>query len=158
MVGERLELDTRVFKTIADDCELMEPVLGIAPMEAASSIRWTSSSRRFWAEYGMRNLRDQRRVSYAGSEADSPGFNFHGALVGAKPHEGGNWSTDPHLGLEKLGDTFYDEHLNSRNAFSGRRIPEMGRALAVGTTTVWKVTGPAESGDLSGSSCGRTSC
>jgi len=35
------------------------------------------------------------------------------------------------------GDKYYYEHLNSLNPFTGQRIPEIGRAVSVGFTTIW---------------------
>lgn len=136
-VGDRLEIRSQVHKTMADDRELMQPVLGIAPMEIDSTCRWNSSSGRYWAEYRMRNVWDQRRVSFSRMETPSPGFTIHGARLGAKLLRGTGADMDLHLGLENLGDKFYYEHLNSMNPFTRQRIPEMGRALVVALVSTW---------------------
>ena len=124
-------------KTLADDRELMQPVLGIAPMEVDSTLRWNSSSGRFWGEYRMRNVWDQRRVSAARMETSSPGFTIHGAKFGAKLWRSAGSDMDLHLGLENLGDKLYYEHLNSLNPFTRQRIPEMGRSFVVALVTTW---------------------
>ena len=136
-VGERLEVRSRVHKTLADDRELMQPVLGIAPMEVDSTLRWNSSSGRFWGQYRMRNVWDQRRVSAARMETPSPGFTLHGARFGAKLWRGADSDMDLYLGLENLGDRLYYEHLNSLNPFTRQRIPEMGRSFVVALVTTW---------------------
>lgn len=130
---DRLELRVQASQTIADDRELREPVLGIAPLEVASSVRFLSRSRRFWAEYGLRNVWDQRRVSATRFETPSPGFTLHGARLGAEL--GSAWTL--HAGIENLGDKFYYEHLNSLNPFTRQRVPEMGRAVAFGLSARW---------------------
>ena len=136
-VGERVEFRSRVHKTLADDRELMQPVLGIAPMEVDSTLRWNSSSGRFWGQYRIRNVWDQRRVSAARIETSSPGFTIHGTRFGAKLWAGAGSEMDLHLGLENLGDKLYYEHLNSLNPFTRQRIPEMGRSFVVALVTTW---------------------
>ena len=136
-VGERLAIRMQAYKTMADDREFMQPVLGIAPMEVDSTLRWKSSSGRFWAEYEMRNVWDQRRVSIVRLETPSPGFTIHGTRFGAELWRGGSSAMQLHVGLENAGDKYYYEHLNSLNPFIRQRIPEMGRALVVGLATTW---------------------
>jgi len=131
--GARLEVSVQASKTVADDRELLEPVQGIAPLEMASAIRYRTRSSRFWAEYGMRNVRDQRRVSATRLETPSPGFTLHGARCGADLWTGATL----HVGMENIGDKYYYEHLNSLNPFTGQRVPEMGRTLTLGFSTVW---------------------
>ena len=131
--ADRFEFRVQASKTIADDRELMEPVLGIAPMEIDSAVRFVAPGRRLWAEYGMRNVWDQRRVSAVRLETASPGFTLHGFRFGADLWDGAAL----HLGIENAGDKYYSEHLNSLNPFTRQRIPEMGRAVTVGFTTTW---------------------
>ncbi len=130
---DRLEFRVQASKTIADDRELVQPVLGIAPMEIDSAVRFVAPGQRVWAEYGMRNVWDQRRVSAARLETPSPGFTLHGMRFGADLWDG----TTLHLAIENAGDKYYYEHLNSLNPFTRQRIPEMGRAVTVGFTTTW---------------------
>ena len=131
--ADRLEFRVQASKTIADDRELMQPVLGIAPMEIDSAVRFVAPGRCVWAEYGMRNVWDQRRVSAARLETPSPGFTLHGMRFGADLWDGATL----HVGIENAGDKHYYEHLNSLNPFTRQRIPEMGRAMTVGFTTTW---------------------
>ena len=129
----RLEASVQASKTMADDRELLQPVLGIAPLEVDSAIRFRSPSGRFWVEYGMRSVWDQRRVSAARLETPSPGFTVHGARFGADLWQGSTL----HVGIENIGDKYYYEHLNSLNPFTRQRVPEMGRTLALGFSTQW---------------------
>ena len=135
-VGKRLEVRFQASKTIADDRELMQPVLGIPPLEVDSAIRYGNSTGRYWAEYGMRNVWNQRRVSAARLETASPGFTIHRLRFGTILWERAT-AVLVHVGIENLGDKYYYEHLNSLNPFTQRRIPEVGRALLVGPTTSW---------------------
>ena len=132
-ISERLELRLQGSKTLADDRGLMEPALGIPPMEIDSSIRFLSPSRRCWAEYGMRNVWDQRRVSTTRLETPSPGFTLHRLRLGIDLWKGSTLQ----LAVENAGNKYYYEHLNSLNPFMRRRIPELGRAATVGFSTVW---------------------
>ena len=131
--SDRIEIRVQASKTIADDRELMQPVLGIAPMEIDSVVRFVAPGRRVWAEYGMRNVWDQRRVSAARLETPSPGYSLHSLRFGADLWEGATLQ----CGIENAGDKYYYEHLNSLNPFTRQRIPEMGRAVTVGFTTTW---------------------
>ncbi len=127
------EFRVRAFKTIADDRQLEEPVLGIAPLELDSTVRIVQPGRRWWAAYGLRNVWDQRRVSAARLETPSPGFTLHSIRLGANLWSGATL----HFGVENLGDRYYYEHLNSLNPFTRQRIPEMGRAVTLAFTSEW---------------------
>ena len=131
--GDWLELRVQASKTIADDRELMEPVLGVPPLEVDSVARFVSPGRLVWIEYGMRNVWSQRRVSAARLETPSPGFTLHRLRCGVDLWAG----SVLHLGLENLGDKHYYEHLTSPNPFTRQRVPEMGRAVTLAFTTVW---------------------
>ena len=133
-VGDSLEIRSQASKTMADDRELMQPVLGIPPLEVDSSIRYVAPSGRFWTQYGMRNVWAQRRVSAARLETPSPGFSLHRIRVG---FELWNDGAVLHLGIENLADRHYYEHLNSLDPFTGRRVPEMGRTFVTGLVVAW---------------------
>lgn len=133
-VGKALEIRSQLSKTVADDRELHEPMLGIPPAEVDSAVRYLAGSGVFWVEYGVRSAWSQRRVSRTRMETPSPGFTLHGLRLGAKLWREG---TVLHLGVENLGDKHYFEHLNSLNPFTRQRIPEMGRVLVVGLSTTW---------------------
>lgn len=132
-VADRVELRVQAAKTIADDRELMQPVLGIPPLEVSSTIRFLTRDRRFYGQYGMRNVWDQRRVSGARLETPSPGFTLHGFRFGANLWTGATM----YLGLENAGNRHYYEHLNSLNPFTRQRVPEPGRAVTLGFSTTW---------------------
>ena len=131
--ADRFEFHVQASKTIADDRELMQPVLGIAPMEVDSALRFVAPGRRVWAEYNVRAVWDQRRVSTARMETPSPGFTLHGFRIAADLWDGATL----HFGIENAWDKFYYEHVNSLNPFTRQRIPEMGQAVTVGFTTTW---------------------
>ena len=127
-------------KTIADDIQedtppigRNEPVLGVPPFEMSSALRIHEPTGRFWAEYEMRNVWDQRRVAASRLETPSPGFTVHGIRFGAElPYR-----FTLHLGLENLGDKRYFEHINALNPFTRTRIPEPGRNAYIALTKTW---------------------
>ncbi len=133
VVSKNVELRLRSSKTLADDRTLLEPVLGIGPIEMDGGLRFLTPSRRLWAEYTFRSAWDQRRVAAARFETPSPGFTVHAVRAGMDLWSGATL----HVGVENLGDKRYFEHLNSLNPFTRQRIPEMGRAMTVGFSTTW---------------------
>lgn len=126
--GGMLELRFQGAKTIADDNALGEPAPGIAPLELDSGLRFMPPSGRFWADYSLRSVLDQRRVSAARLETPSPGFSTHDVRFGARLTR----RIDLRFGIENLGGKHYFEHLNALNPFTGQRIPEPGRAFYAG--------------------------
>ena len=132
-ITDRLQVKVQASKILADDRELSEPVLGIAPLELDASVRYVAPSRRAWVEFGSRNVWEQRRVSAARLETPSPGFTLHRFRVGVELRRGASW----YASATNLGDTFYSEHLNSLNPFTRQRVPEMGRALTTGLAVSW---------------------
>lgn len=127
-------------KVIADDIEenvaligRNEPVLGVPPFEMSSALRIHEPSGRFWAEYEMRNVWDQRRVAVSRLETPSPGFTVHGVRFGAELPA----RFTLHLGVENLGDKYYFEHINALNPFTRTRIPEPGRNAYAALTKTW---------------------
>ena len=126
-VTDRLQVKLHASKILADDRELSEPVLGIPPFELDASVRYVAPKRRWWAEFGTRNVGEQRRVSAARLETQSPGFALQRFRVGVDLWQGASW----HAGATNIGDKYYSEHLNSLNPFTRERVPEMGRALTM---------------------------
>ncbi len=127
-------------KVIADDLEQStppigrnEPVLGVPPLEMSTAMRIHDPGGRFWAEYRVRNVWDQRRVAASRLETGSPGFSLHGLRFGAELP--GRLTL--HIGVENLGDKLYFEHINSLNPFTRTRIPEQGRNLYGALTKAW---------------------
>ncbi len=133
-VGDGFEIRSQASKTMADDRELAEPVLGIPPLEVDSAVRYVRPSGRFWLEYGMRNVAAQNRIAATRLETASPGFTLHGIRAGIELWDG---ASVLHFGIENLGDKHYYEHLNSLNPFTRQRIPELGRAAVLGLTVTW---------------------
>jgi iron complex outermembrane receptor protein len=125
-------LELRVYgsKTIADDIQedvpavgLNEPLIGIPPYEIRSTLRATEPRGRFWGEFTVRNVWDQRRVAASRFEQPSPGFSTFdlrfGSILPAR--------FQLYFGLSNFSDKHYFEHVNSLNPFTRQRIPEPGR-------------------------------
>ena len=124
---------SRAAKVIADDRELNEPVLGIAPFELYSSVRILEPSGRFWSEYSVRNVWDQQRVSTRRLETPSPGFTTHDLRFGAEVHK----KITLHFGLENPWRQTLFRAPELANPFTRQRIPEPGRAVYLSLTTNW---------------------
>ncbi len=135
-----LEFGTQGTYRLADDIEqslaaigINEPVLGIAPFEVRSRLRYTGDSAPFFGEVEMRNVGPQERVAASRMEAPSPGFTTFSLRGGVQLPK----RLSLEAGIENLGDKFYFEHLNSLNPFTRERIPELGRIVFVGVTKHW---------------------
>lgn len=90
-------------------------------------------SRRFWTDYSMRNVFDQKRVSEARLGTPSPGFSTHDIRFGTRLTQ----RIDFHIGIENIGDKRYFEHINALNPFTTQRIPEQGRSFYAGLIVKW---------------------
>ena len=112
----------------AEDEELDEPVLGIAPFHGLWRLRYTTAGQGFWGELGVRFADRQDRVAVSRFEQETPGWAVVDLAVGV--HLADRWRL--RLAVENLTDHAYREHLNAPNPFTGARILEMGRDVKIG--------------------------
>jgi len=141
-----------------DDRTLNEPALGVSPTRADLSLRWgaeggasgtaqgsapgtTSSTPRGTGfvnrirpsslELGFRAVASQDRISETRGEVVTPGYTSLD-LSGAIPVSS---QVRLRIGVTNLLDREVVNHLNARDPFSGRTIPEPGRVVSLRLTT-----------------------
>jgi iron complex outermembrane receptor protein len=111
----------------AEDDLLSEPVLGIAPPRGTVGIRYQLPSRSFHGEATLHLVSDvgMNRVSLTRGETPTPGYATGDIRFGWQASE----QVLVRFGVENVGDKFYVDHLNAKNPFTGRQIPEAGRVF-----------------------------
>ncbi|CAM2011002.1 TonB-dependent receptor domain-containing protein [Acanthopleuribacter pedis] len=109
-----------------------EAAVGIAPLRWVNSLRWNADASRagsgspsFWAELRTTTVAAQNRVAAGRMEQPTPGYSLFDIQGGFTISNGLRLE----LGVRNLGDTFYVDHLNSRNPFTGERVAEPGRNI-----------------------------
>lgn len=112
----------------AEDGELDEPVLGIAPLHGAWGLRYTTTSQKLWADLGVRFADRQDRVATSRFEQATAGWVVVDLEVGLRLDD--RWRL--RLAVDNLTDHAYREHLNAPNPFTGERIGEVGRDVRIG--------------------------
>jgi len=109
-----------------EDGESGEPLFGQPPLRVDLGARLTPAER-LWLEAQLALVARQGRVAESRLERPTPGYQVLDVTAGF-------WATD---GLElrlsgrNLTDETYADHLNSLNPFTGARVPERGRSLAL---------------------------
>ena len=108
----------------AKEATLEEPVLGIPPLQGHASLRWSPLQKPFFLESRWRWVDDQDRIAAIKGETATDGY-----VVG-NIRAGYQFSEEAMLygGVRNLSDNFYINHLNTKNPFTGRQIPEPGRS------------------------------
>ncbi len=134
-LGGELELQHRIDNrwswrgnvswTEADDLELDEPMVGIAPTHGQGALRWTSGDGRLWVD-GVVNFADrQDRVAVQRFEQVTAGWVTYDLAM--------EWQALDRLSLglsiANLTDHAYARHLDSPNPFTGERILQAGRDI-----------------------------
>lgn len=124
----RLQADT----VRAEDEMLDEPVFGIPPLRGVASLRYTRPTGRYYLEGRITAVDKQHRVATSRFEEATPGYTLYDLLAGLRLTDG----VSLELRGENLTDKFYADHLNSIDPFTGARVPEPGRTVAL--TAVWQ--------------------
>jgi iron complex outermembrane receptor protein len=110
-----------------DDEELDEPALGVPPLSGSVALRYSHQSGKFYVEGKARIADRQDRVASSRYEKETPGYTVFDLRAGLRVSEG--------LSILLIGrnltDKFYVNHLNAFNPFSGDRIAEPGRLVAL---------------------------
>lgn len=113
------------------DVTLDEPALGVAPLRTDFGLRYEVVDAGYFAEGSVTAVAEQDRLSTTRGETEpTPGY----AVVDLQ----GGFEVFPGLqlrgGVNNLLDKHYHQHLNSKNPFTGRSVPEPGRVIFVRAT------------------------
>ena len=104
-----------------------EPAFGVAPPRASLGLRYEEVGGRYFLEGTGTLVAEQDRVAESRGETPTNGHGLVDVRAGWAPLTGVNLR----VGVENLFDERYVNHLNSRNPYSGKAIPEPGRVFFV---------------------------
>ncbi|MDH3297404.1 MAG: TonB-dependent receptor [Gemmatimonadota bacterium] len=110
-----------------EDDLLSEPVLGIAPPKGTVGVRYQLPSRVFHGEATLQLVSEvpADRVSLRRGETATDGYAVGDIRFGWQASD----KVLVRFGVENVADTYYVDHLNAKNPFTGRQIPEAGRVV-----------------------------
>jgi iron complex outermembrane receptor protein len=111
----------------AEDEGLNEPLFGIPPLSGTASLRYTRPTGAFFVEGGVMAVDRQDRFALSRYELPTPGYTLYGLRIGVRLSERGSLE----IVGENLTDEFYVDHLNGIDPFTGLRVPEPGRTVAL---------------------------
>ena len=106
-----------------------EPAFGVAPPRVDLGLRYEPSAR-FFAEATLHQVARQDRVAASRGEMPTDGHTTLDLKAGLRLLR--QWRLQ--IGVQNLTDTAYADHLNAKNPFTGRRIPEPGRVFFLDLT------------------------
>jgi len=107
------------------DDKLSEPAIGISPVQASLSARYEHPRSAFYVEGIARAIGPQRRVAVSQNEGSTEGYQTGDIRSGFGFSNGMTLRT----GILNIWNTYYANHLNSLDPFSGIQIPEPGRII-----------------------------
>ncbi|WP_243665082.1 TonB-dependent receptor domain-containing protein, partial [Rhodothermus marinus] len=106
-----------------------EPAFGVAPPRVDIGLRYEPSAR-FFAEATLHRVARQDRVATSRGEVPTDGYTTLDLKAGLRVLR--QWRLQ--FGVQNLTDAAYADHLNAKNPFTGRRIPEPGRVFFLDLT------------------------
>jgi iron complex outermembrane receptor protein len=107
------------------DTELNEPALGIPPLRLNGGLRYESTQHPFFVESSLRWVDEQDRVATTRGETSTDGHITADIQTGLTL-----WNrVSIQAGVENLTDKNYVNHLNAKNPFTAKQIPEPGRVF-----------------------------
>lgn len=113
-----------------EDETLDEPALGVHPWRGSLGLRYESPGGRFFAEGTATGVTEQDRVAATRGETPTDG-HVTAELRGGVQVVGG---LNLRVGVENVADEDYVNHLNAKNPFTGRALPEPGRVFFADAT------------------------
>lgn len=118
-----LQLNAGINYLWGQDTKLDEPALGVAPLGGDIGLRYETRRWPLFIESTLHLVNEQTRVATERGETPTEGY------VTADIQAGGTiWSrVSLQVGVKNLTDKQYVNHLNAKNPFTGRPIPEPGR-------------------------------
>lgn len=119
----QLQLDAGINYLWGQDTRLDESALGVAPLRGDIGVRYESDRWPLYIEGTLHLVDEQTRVATARGETPTEGY------VTADIQAGGTiWNrVSLQIGIKNITDKQYVNHLNAKNPFTGRPIPEPGR-------------------------------
>lgn len=105
------------------DNTLDEPALGIAPVRSNIGVKFNTKGERLGLDATVHLVGDQNRVARSRGEIPTKGYvttDFRGFLRPRKNFE-------INFGVINATNTQYVNHLNAKNPFTGKPVPEPGR-------------------------------
>lgn len=102
-----------------------EPALGVSPPQSTLSLRYEPDGGRFFAEGTVHLVGEQDRVATTRGETPTDGYTTFDLKGGLTLTERASLQ----VGITNLTDESYVHHLNAKNPFTGRQLPEPGRVL-----------------------------
>jgi iron complex outermembrane receptor protein len=97
----------------------------VAPFGVDGSVRYDSRNKRYFAEGKVHVRSEQTRIAITRGESPTDGYVTADLLAGINLWE----SVELRTGVMNLADKFYVNHLNAKNPFTGRQVPEPGRVF-----------------------------
>ncbi len=108
-----------------EDETVDEPALGVPPPRGSFSLRYEPTDGRFFAQSTLHLVDEQARVARTRGEAPTEGYT----TVDVKGGVDITRDVSLQFGVTNLLDITYVNHLNAKNPFSGRPLPEPGRVV-----------------------------
>jgi iron complex outermembrane receptor protein len=93
-------------------------------LQGHASLRWSPLQKPFFLESRWRWVDDQDRIAAIKGETATDGYVVGNIRAGYQLSE----EAMLYGGVRNLSDNFYINHLNTKNPFTGRQIPEPGRS------------------------------
>lgn len=124
-ICDQLTLSEGVSYLWGKDLTQNEPVLGIAPFQTDTRLRYELPNDQFFAEASFHTSATQDRVALSRKETSTSGYFTLGLKTGYRFFEG----FSVQVGVQNLTDEEYINHLNSKNPFLKTQIPEPGRVF-----------------------------
>jgi iron complex outermembrane receptor protein len=110
-----------------EDSSLDEPALGIQPVTVVVGLRYEPPNGRYFLAGTIHAVGQQDRVARSRGELPTSGYSVVDLRGGIELRKG----VEMRLGVNNLLDKGYVNHLNARNPFTGRQVPEPGRVYFI---------------------------
>jgi len=104
---------------------LNEPILGITPFKFDAGLKYQSPDNLFYIEGVVRSVSSQNRVAVTLGETPTESYVTADIKSSITLMEQFQLS----VGILNLTDVNYANHLNAKNPFTGKRVPEPGRVF-----------------------------
>lgn len=124
---EQLKLTSGLSYLWGQDRKLNQPALGISPLTVDTGLRYESSRWPVFVEGIVHFIDNQDRVAALKGETATKDYTTAELQAGATLWR----QLSIQGGVKNISDAQYVNHLNARNPFTGRQIPEPGRVFFI---------------------------